>query len=86
MPFNIGPGELLVVLIIALVFVLPVFLLFRAGQLSAGTAAAPTTWGAPAEDPRATLADRLAKGEITREEFDTAMRALGYAGEAPRPS
>jgi uncharacterized membrane protein len=37
----------------------------------------------PAPDPRATLAERLASGEITREEFDTAMRALG-SGEAPR--
>ncbi len=42
------------------------------------------TWGAPAQDPRVTLADRLAKGEITREDFDTAMRALGFT-EATRP-
>jgi uncharacterized membrane protein len=28
-------------------------------------------------DPRAVLAERLARGEITRDEFDTAMRALG---------
>lgn len=31
-----------------------------------------------AEDPRAVLAERLALGEITRAEFDTAMHALGY--------
>ena len=34
-------------------------------------------------DPRAVLADRLARGEITREQFDTAMAALGYGPDAP---
>jgi hypothetical protein len=29
------------------------------------------------QDPRATLAERLHRGEITREEFDVAMRAMG---------
>lgn len=29
-------------------------------------------------DPRAVLAERLALGQITHEEFETAMRALGY--------
>ena len=33
-------------------------------------------------DPRAILADRLARGEITREQFDTAMQALGLVGPA----
>ena len=32
----------------------------------------------PATDPRAILAQRLANGEITPDEFDIAMRALGY--------
>jgi hypothetical protein len=30
-------------------------------------------------DPRAVLAHRLSRGEITPQEFDTAMRALGLA-------
>lgn len=34
--------------------------------------------GASSPDPRAILAERLARGEITPEAFDTAMRALGY--------
>ena len=36
----------------------------------------------PPPDPRAILAERLARGEITPGEFDTAMRALGY-GQHP---
>jgi len=36
-------------------------------------------------DPRAILADRLARGEITREQFDTAMQALGLVGPANPP-
>lgn len=32
--------------------------------------------GAVQPDPQATLADRLHRGEITREQFDTAMAAL----------
>jgi uncharacterized membrane protein len=74
MPFNAGPAELIMILVVAfMTLALPVavvLLLIRAGKRSD-------------PDPRVTLADRLAKGEITREEFDTAMRALGY-GEAPR--
>ena len=31
-------------------------------------------------DPASVLAQRLARGEITREQFDTAMQALGLAG------
>ena len=38
--------------------------------------------GSSSPNPRAILADRLARGEITREEFDTAMRALGYGDRA----
>ena len=48
----------------------------------------PVTWGQgpsqpAAQDPRAILAERLAKGEISQDEFDTAMRALGYGGPPP---
>lgn len=41
----------------------------------------PAGWG---PDPRAVLGDRLARGEITLDEYDTAMRALGIPA-APRP-
>ena len=37
----------------------------------------------PATDPRAILAQRLANGEITPDEFDVAMRALGYETTSP---
>ena len=33
-------------------------------------------------DPRVILAERLARGEISREQFDTAMQALGLGGPA----
>jgi uncharacterized membrane protein len=73
MPLALGPAELIMMLVVAfMTLALPVavvLLLIRAGKRSNA-------------DPRATLADRLARGEITRDEFDTAMRALGY-GEAP---
>ncbi len=69
--FNIGPTELLIVVVIAVLVVgiAIAFLKVLAGQSRPAT---------PAPDPRSVLADRLARGEITREEFDTAMRALGY--------
>ncbi len=75
--FSIGMGEQLMVLVVAVMTIaLPVVviaLLVRARRR-------------PAPDPRATLADRLAKGEITREEFETGMRTLGSTDEAARPS
>jgi hypothetical protein len=40
---------------------------------------------APSQDPRAVLATRLTQGEISREEFDTAMRALGFGAPPPEP-
>ena len=66
--FSIGPTELILVLVIALmVFVIVVAAL----KLVAGPRPAPP-------DARAVLADRLARGEISQDEFDAAMRALGY--------
>ena len=40
----------------------------------------------PERDPRAVLTERLSRGEISREDFDTSMRALGYVGEPDRPA
>ena len=74
MPFSVGLGEQLMVLVVAVMtLALPiaiVVLLVRVARR-------------PAPDPRAGLAERLTRGEITREEFDTAMRALGSSGDAP---
>ena len=68
MPFSMGLGEQLVVLVVGVMtLALPiaiVVLLVRVARR-------------PAPDPRALLAERLARGEITRDEFDAAMRALG---------
>ena len=75
MPFNAGPGELIIILVVALLTIaLPVAVVWLLVQSARR----------PVRDPRATLADRLARGEITRDEFDTAMRALGYAEGPPR--
>jgi uncharacterized membrane protein len=71
MPFNTGPLELLVpVAFIAGLVTLVIAVIFRE----------PDPAPSPPPDPRAVLAERLARGEISREEFDTAMRALGYGG------
>jgi uncharacterized membrane protein len=75
---GIGPVELIIVALSGLftlaipvaIVVLLVVLVRRANQAPRP----PAGWG---PDPRAVLADRLARGEITRDEFDTAMRALG---------
>jgi uncharacterized membrane protein len=69
--FNVGPTELGIVLVIALIVI---GLAFAGLKLLSG----PSRPVTPSPDPRALLADRLARGEITRDEFDTAMRALGY--------
>ncbi len=82
---GIGPLELLIILgtflatfgIPIAVIVLLVMLVRRSNRPSLP----PAGWG---PDPRAVLGDRLARGEITLEEYDTAMRALGIPA-APRP-
>ncbi len=74
MPFDVGVGEQIMVLVVAIMTVaLPVAIILLVVQAARR----------PPADPRAVLADRLARGEITRDEFDTATRALGD-GEAPR--
>jgi uncharacterized membrane protein len=72
MPFTIGPAEVIVVLVEAALIALPVVLLIVVVRAVASRTTARST-----PDPRAVLAERLARGEITRAEFDTAMRALG---------
>jgi uncharacterized membrane protein len=79
MPFinGIGPGEIIILFIIAAMIGVPILVLVLVvrGSRPVSPQAGPS-WGTA--DPRAVLAERLARGEITREEFDTAMRALGY--------
>ncbi len=73
MPFDIAPAELLVVMITAAMLIaVPVLVILAAKAILRPSQ--PTT-----PDPRAVLADRLARGEISRDEFDTAMRALGFS-------
>ena len=68
MPFNIGPGELVIVLIIALIVLVPVFLILAALRF------ARTSQSGSA---RRILDERLARGEITLEEHEAARRAIG---------
>ena len=69
--FNVEPTELAIVLVMALVVVGVAVAVLK---LLAG----PSRSATRPPDPRSVLADRLARGEITKDEFDTAMRALGY--------
>jgi hypothetical protein len=73
MPLGLSPLHLLVILAIYALPVAFVVLLVMAVRRRP-------------PDPRAVLAARLARGEITREQFDTAMVALGFAPEPPPPS
>ncbi len=72
MPFDIGPSAISIVLVA-----------FAILWIAYRVSAAQKKSRPPASDPRAVLAERLARGEITRDEFDTAMRALGI-GNSPR--
>jgi uncharacterized membrane protein len=72
MPFTIGPAELIVVLIDAALIAVPVLLVVVIARAVASGSAARS-----APEPRVVFAARLARGEISRAEFDTAIRALG---------
>jgi uncharacterized membrane protein len=72
MPFNNGPGEIIIVLLIAAMVAVPILLVVLLFRAVAGRGQV-----APSLGPRSVLADRLARGEITQEEFDTATHALG---------
>ncbi len=69
---ELSPLHLLLVLVIAALVLAPVVIL---GMLLVAVRRREQP------DPRALLAERLARGEISREDFDTAMRALA-AGQA----
>ena len=70
--FDIGPTELGIVLVIALIVIGLVFagLKLLAGPSRPATSSPDRTGGCSPTG--------LARGEITKDEFDTAMRALGY--------
>ncbi len=74
MPFNVGPAELVIVVLIAAMIALPIVIIVLLARGAFRTPAGPM-----APDPRVVLAERLARREITQDEFDTAMRALGFA-------
>jgi uncharacterized membrane protein len=74
MPNGVGAPELIILLIIAAMLVVPAVIVV---MLVLSIAARSSEGTRP--DPRAVLAERLANGQITRAEFDAAMRALGFA-------
>jgi uncharacterized membrane protein len=68
MPFGIGPGEMVIVMVIALLTMAPILvvvaLLRRSGN-------------GLGSDPLRLLDERLARGEISREEYLEVRRILG---------
>jgi uncharacterized membrane protein len=68
MPFDIGPSAISIVLVAFAIL----WILYRLNG-------AQNKARRPPSDPRAVLNARLARGEITRDEYDTAMRALGFS-------
>ena len=82
MTMNVGPLEFLAIAAILGLLAIPVALVaalvvmvLRRGQ---PTAPPPD----PKDDPRVVLAGRLARGEITPDDYESAMRALGYTGRS----
>ena len=72
MPFDIGPSAISIILVAFAIVWIAVPRQRRPEQVAADVAT---------RAPSSTR--RLARGEITRDEYDTAMRALGIAG-SPR--
>jgi uncharacterized membrane protein len=73
MPFGMGPSAVSVLLVILAIL----WILFRVYT------ARNRQKRRPPSDPRAVLDARLARGEITRADYDTAMRALGMSDTLP---
>jgi uncharacterized membrane protein len=68
MPFNVGPGELVIALVTALIVLVPVLLILVAVRFARTS---------PSGSARRILDERLAPGEITLEQHQTARRAIG---------
>jgi uncharacterized membrane protein len=68
MPFGIGPAELFVTLVVALVVLAPIAVVFVVLRRIADGRRA---------DPLAILDERLARGEITRDEYLATREAIG---------
>jgi uncharacterized membrane protein len=73
MPFGVGAAEFIVLLLAVVFFAVPIVLFLLIARAAGNRSAARRS-----QDPRAVLAERLARHEITQAEFETAMRALGY--------
>jgi hypothetical protein len=69
MPLGLTPAHFLLIMMVAAVPIALLALLVLAAR-------------SRPPDPRVVLAGRLARGEITREEFDTAMSALGLTPDS----
>jgi uncharacterized membrane protein len=65
---GVSPFDLLFTILIVAVYAVPVLIVLLLVRVLRA---------ARRPDPRAVLAERLARHEITQQEFDTAMRALG---------
>jgi uncharacterized membrane protein len=76
MEINIGAGLIGLFLVVLVGFVLPILLVLLLIRWWTARGRGGT------QDPGALLRDRRARGEITQEEFDAGMAALGYP---PRP-
>jgi uncharacterized membrane protein len=70
LPLGLSAAHLVLILVVVLITAIPVAVIVVLVRLAARRVP---------PDPSAILARRLALGEITREDFDTAMRALGLA-------
>lgn len=77
---GVGPIEMLLIVAMSVVpfMVVLVAILWLVDRARRGRQSAPRP------DPREILTERLALGQITPDEFETAMRALGY-GDRERP-
>jgi putative membrane protein len=68
---NIGPPELVIIGVIALLFV------WALVRTSRGGAQAPVSWPKPPDPALTALRERYARGEIDAAEFEERKRTLG---------
>ena len=68
MPFDIGPGEILIVAMIALIVMAPILVIVALLRRSGNGLGS---------DALRILDERLARGEITRDEYLETRRAIG---------
>ncbi|MEI7743237.1 MAG: hypothetical protein WCK58_05730 [Chloroflexota bacterium] len=82
MAMSVGPLEFLVVAAILGLLAIPVAGVVAIVVMLARRGQPPAPPPDPKDDPRVILPGRLARGEITRDDYECAMRALGYTGRS----